>query len=262
SSSSIVGATKGNGINFNLKIFGERDIWLRNRMADVEFACDLNIISSDEIPIFSGKLNAIQGNLYYLDHILRLTKGEINFDNTTEINPLLDISAELLTRPIKVPNGQTERIKIILTLNGRLKEPIFTFSSDPAYLSESDIITYLTFNVTWQEMTASELRETFTTTVSNKLLGYFERELTKRVRNFIYVDYLWFESGLIGKTGTKITVGKYLGRHLYLTYQYNISGTANDVFRLEYYITKEHQLLGERDEESRYNLKYLYKIRY
>jgi autotransporter translocation and assembly factor TamB len=111
-------------------------------------------------------------------------------------------------------------------------------------------------------MTASELRETFTTAISDKLLGYFERELTKRLRGYIYLDYLWFESGLVGGTGAKVTVGKYIGPKLYFTYEYNITGTANDVFRLEYYMTKTHEIIGERDDESRYNLKYQYKIRY
>lgn len=262
SSSTSLSSGANQSVNFNLKITGERDIWLRNRDADVELSCDLNMISLDKNTIFSGQLQALQGNLYYLDHILKLTRGVITFDNTTELNPSLDISAELATKPIKINQNQTERVKIILTLTGNLKEPHFVFSSDPSYLSDSDIISYLTFNVTWQNMTSSELRDNFTAAISQKLLGYFERELTKRLRNYIYLDYLWFESGLLSGTGAEVTVGKYIGRKLYFTYEYNISGTANDVFRLEYYLTRTHQIIGERDNESRYNLKYQYKIRY
>ena len=246
----------------NLKIVGDRDIWLRNQIADVELSCDLNIITIDKKIVYSGQLSAIKGSLYYLDHTLKLSRGNIVFDNTLELNPELDISAELETRPLEIQSDQAERIKIILTLSGRLKEPVFTFTSAPPVLSQEDIIGYLTINVTWQEMTASELRETFTTAISDKLLGYFERELTKRLRGYIYLDYLWFESGLVGGTGAKVTVGKYIGPKLYFTYEYNITGTANDVFRLEYYMTKTHEIIGERDDESRYNLKYQYKIRY
>ncbi len=259
--------TASNGLKsvppiLNLKIIGDRDIWLRNQLADVELSCDLNVITVDKDIIFSGQLNAIQGSLYYLDHTLKLSRGVILFDNTTELNPELDISADLETRPLKIQSDQAERIKIILTLSGRLKEPEFTFTSDPSILSNEDIMSYLAINVTWQEMTASELRETFTAALSDKLLGYFERELTKRLRGYIYLDYLWFESGLVGGTGAKVTVGKYIGPKLYFTYEYNISQTANDVFRLEYYMTKAHQIIGERDDENRYNLKYQYKIRY
>jgi hypothetical protein len=262
SSSTSSGSGAKNSVNFNLKITGDRDIWLRNRDADVELSCDLNMITLDKNTAFSGELQALQGNLYYLDHILKLTHGVIIFDNTAELNPSLDIVAELTTKPIKVNQNQTERIKIILTLTGTLKEPHFVFSSEPPYLSESDIISYLTFNVTWQNMTSSELRNNFTNALSQKLLGYFERELTKRLRNYIYLDYLWLETGLLTGTGARVTVGKYIGPNLYFTYEYNIGNNVADVFRIEYYITKSHEIIGERDEDSRYNLKYQYKIRY
>ena len=262
SSSTSLSAGANQSVNFNLKITGERDIWLRNRDADVELSCDLNMISLDKNTIFSGQLQALQGNLYYLDHILKLTRGVITFDNTTELNPSLDISAELATRPIKINQNQTERVKIIMTLTGNLKEPHFVFSSDPPYLSDSDIISYLTFNVTWQNMTSSELRDNFTTALSQKLLGYFEREATKRIRNLVYLDYLWIESGLLTGYGARVAVGKYIGPKLYFTYEYDISGNVYDIFRLEYYLTKSHELVGEHDNEGRYNLKYQYKIRY
>jgi len=261
-SSSSLNSTTNQSLNCNLKIAGERDIWLRNRNCDIELRADLNIFSSDKTMIYSGQLEAMQGNFYYLDHSLKLTKGLLVFDNTSELDPDLDISAELATRPIEVRPGQSERVKIILNLTGRLKEPHFVFSSDPSYLSENDIISYLTFNVTWQEMSAPELRQRFTTALSGKLLGYFERELNKRLRNLIYLDYLWIESGLISGNNAKVTVGKYIGNKLYVTYEYNISGNAYDIFRLEYNITKSHGIIGERDNESRYNLKYQYKIRY
>ncbi|MCX7785327.1 MAG: translocation/assembly module TamB [candidate division WOR-3 bacterium] len=264
-------------INLNLTISAERGIWLRNRLCDIELSANLNIFSQTSINViiptqltqptrsvivYSGQLRAIQGIFYYLDHPLKITKGVINFDNISELNPSLDINAEVLTRPIEISSGLKERVKIILSLTGRFKEPIFTLSSDPAVLTENDIISYLNFNVTWQEMTSQEFKDAFSTALSEKLFGYFERELTKRIRNLTLLDYLSIESGLLSKTGAKITVGKYIGSRLYFTYEYNISGTSNDIFRLEYYIAKSHQIIGERDVNNRYNLKYQYKIRY
>ncbi len=262
SSATNLSASKNRGLNFNLKITGDHDIWLRNSLTDVELSCDLSMSSIDNNTVFAGSLTALQGNLYYLDHILRLTSGTITFDNATELAPTLNINAELATRPIKINQNQTERVKILATLTGTLKEPHFNFTSDPAYLSESDIISYLTFNVTWQNLTASELRNNFTNVLSQKLLGYFEREVTKRLRNYIYLDYLWLETGLLTGTGAKVTVGKYIGPNLYFTYEYNIGNNVNDIFRLEYYLTKNNEIIGERDQDSRYNLKYQYKIRY
>ncbi|MEM2106713.1 MAG: translocation/assembly module TamB domain-containing protein, partial [Candidatus Bathyarchaeia archaeon] len=118
-------------IYLNLKITGERDIWLRNQMCDIEFSANLNIFNQDDNQIYSGSLTALQGNFYYLDHTLKISKGEIIFDNISELNPHLDINAELATRQIQIQPDQTERIKIILSLTGRLNEPTFKFYSDP-----------------------------------------------------------------------------------------------------------------------------------
>ncbi|MEO0091267.1 MAG: translocation/assembly module TamB domain-containing protein [candidate division WOR-3 bacterium] len=259
-------------VDLNLTIFSERGLWLRNRLCDIELSANLNIFSqtsNNELTkptsssiVYSGQLKANLGIFYYLDHPLRITKGVIDFDNISELNPLLDISAEVYTRPIVIPSGLKERVKIILALTGRFKEPVFTFASEPSVLSEDDIISYLNFNVTWQEMTSQELKDAFSTALSEKLFGYFERQLTKRIRNLILLDYLWIESGLLSGTGAKVTVGKYIGSRLYFTYEYNISGTSHDIFRLEYYIAKSHQIIAERDADNHYNLKYQYKIRY
>ncbi len=264
-------------IDLNLTISAERGIWLRNRLCDIELSANLNIFSQSStdnlmynpltkpaanIITYSGQLKALQGVFYYLDHPLKITKGIIEFDNIAELDPLLEINAEVLTRPLETSAGSRERIKIILSLTGRFKEPVFTLLSEPPVLSENDIISYLNFNVTWQEMTSQELKDAFGTAISEKLLGYFERQITKRIRDLTLLDYLWIESGLFSKTGAKVTVGKYIGSHLYFTYEYNISGTSNDIFRLEYYLAKSHQIIGERDLDNRYNIKYQYKIRY
>lgn len=249
-------------IDFNLKISSARDIWLRNRMCDVELSANLNIFRQEKNVVYSGELNALQGKLYYLDHTLTITKGMLIFDNESEFNPELDISAELQTRKIQVLPGQFERMKIVLALTGRLKEPVFVFSSDPPYLTENDIISYLTLNVTWQEISAFESRELLTNAIGGKLLGYFERELAKQIRNLVFLDYLWIESGLLSGNGAKVTVGKYISPKLYFTYEYDITGNIYDIFRLEYYITKSHEVIGEHDQDGRYKLKYQYKIRY
>lgn len=253
---------ESNEIDLNLRISGERDIWLRNRMCDVELGANLNLFSQDNANIYSGTLNAIQGNFYYLDHALRLTEGTLTFDNISDFNPQFDVRAEMSTRLIEVPGGGQERIKILLSVTGRLDAPVFAFSSSPVLLSENDILSYLTFNVTWQELSAVEARELFTNALSEKLLGYFERELTKRIRALVYLDYLWIESGLLSGNGAKVTVGKYISPKFYFSYEYDITGNVYDIFRLEYYLSKSHELIGEHDKEGRYKLKYQYRIRY
>ncbi|MCX7757603.1 MAG: translocation/assembly module TamB [candidate division WOR-3 bacterium] len=261
-SSSGVSVFTDSNVIFDLKVTGERDVWLRNSITDCEFRVNLSIISEESGSLWVGELQAIQGNVYYLDHTLTLTRGVIVFDNIPNVNPLINISAELLTRPIHIARDFTKPIKIILNLSGRFKEPQFSFSSDPPYLNEVDILSYLNFNVSWQEMTAMETREVITRMLSNKLIGYFERELSKRIREKIFFEYFWIESGLLSENGVKISFGKYIGSKLYINYEYTVTSDVYDVFRIEYYLKKNHMLVGERNETGNYRIFYQYNIRY
>ncbi|MFB0509635.1 MAG: translocation/assembly module TamB domain-containing protein, partial [bacterium] len=248
---------------YNITVKGERGIWLRNSNADIELSIDLNIRKTLTESFYSGILKTRQGNFYYLDHNLKVTEGEISFDNINELNPDLNLNAEMYTRAMKIYSGKMERVKIILQLTGTLKEPEFNFYSEPAVLSQDDIISYLTLNVTPQEINAAEQREIFNKLVSERVLGYFEREVAKKVRDFIHLDYLMFETGLFeGGNGAKVTVGKYVAKNLYTTYTYNISELTQDIFKVEYYITKSHEMIGEKDEKGRYRLRYQFKFRF
>jgi len=248
---------------YNISEQGERGIWLRNANCDIELSIDLNLRKTLTETFYSGNLKTRQGNFYYLDHNLTITEGFIKFDNINELNPELNIQAEKYTRPMKINSATTERVKIILQLTGNLKQPVFNFTSDPPVLSQEDIMSYLTLNVTTQEISVAEQREIFNKLVSERFLGYFEREIAKKLRNYIKLDYLQFESGLLegGKTA-KVTVGKYIAKNIYATYTHNVSGSIQDVFRIEYYLTKSQELIGERDEKGRYRLKYQFQFRY
>jgi autotransporter translocation and assembly factor TamB len=248
---------------YNITVKGDRGIWLRNSISDIELSIDLNIRKTLTESFYSGILKTRQGNFYYLDHNLNVTEGEITFDNVNELNPDLNLNAEMYTRAMKVNSEKLERVKIKLQLTGTLQKPVFNFYSDPSVLSQDDIISYLTLNVTPQEISAAEQREIFNKLISERLLGYFERQVAKRVRDFIRLDYLMFETGLFdGGNGAKVTVGKYIAKNLYTTYTHNISGLTQDVFKVEYYITKSHEMIGEKDEQGRYRIKYQFKLRY
>ncbi len=257
------GSNSESNLIYNITVTGERGIWLRNSYADIELSIDLNLRKTLTETFYSGNLITRQGNIYYLDHNLNLTEGSIKFDNINELNPDLNLNAEMYTRSMKINSDNPERVKIKLNLTGTLSQPIFNFYSEPAILSQDDIISYLTLNVTPQEISAAEQREIFNKLVSERFLGYFEREIAKKLRSYIRLDYLQFESGLFegGKTA-KVTVGKYIADNLYATYTHNLTGSIQDLFKVEYYITKSHEVIGERDEQGRYRLKYQFKFRY
>ncbi len=247
-------------VEFDFKITGDKGIWLRNPSADLELGINLQISRKKEAMTLVGELIVRKGELYYLDRTLRMKEGKIIFDNITEIDPQLELRAELETKPIRVGENPPQRFQIIFLLQGTLSQPKFKLLSEPPLLSEKDIITYLTLNISPEEMKVIAEREFFYSALSERLLSYFEREVARKLRGYLSLDYLSLEQKAWKET--KITVGKYLAKNLYLTYAAIMGGEERDEFKAEYYITRKHILSGEKTGEGRYILKYQFQIRY
>lgn len=245
-------------VDYDIRVRGERGIWLRNRDADIELGADLTFRQVGKEAVYTGQLVVRQGNVYYLDHILRVTEGQLVFDNVSQFNPQLDITAEL---PVPRNKGSAPE-KIVLTLTGSLNQPSFTFSSEPPLWDETQILSYLSLNVTMEEISALEQKELVNRLLSERLLGYFQTQVAKRMREFVSLDYLEIETGVLTGQSARVTVGKYVGRNLYVSYTQNFTGELQPGFLLEYYLNRRNELLAERGSDGRYSFRYRFKLRY
>lgn len=246
---------------FDIRIRGERGIWLRNRIADIELSVDLSLRKTTQDETWTGELITRQGNIYYLDRTLRVSRGEIRFQSISTLDPELDIVAEL---PVHARNGESGALpeRILLTLGGTLNKPEFRFSSEPVAWDENDILTYLSLNVTPDEVDAFQDREAVARYLSGRLLGLAQTQVTKQVRQWLSVDALRFESELTGGEGQRVTVGKYVGRNLYITYSQSFTGELTPEFRVEYYLNRRNEIVGERSEGGRFSVRYRHRLRY
>ena len=255
------GGGSGDSLVYDLRIRGQRGIWLRNPLADIELSADLTVRKTMTEETYSGQLASRQGNIYYLDHTLRVTRGVIRFDNISRINPVLDIAAQMPVSA-RLRNGGTAPDSIILSLTGTLEKPEFALTAVPSVWDQSQIITYMSLNVTPDELLGLENRPNATRYLSERLLGYFQTQAAKQVRKFVGLDELRFESAFAGGEGYKVTVGKYVGRNLYLTYTQNFTGVLQPAFTVEYYLNRGSEIVGAKSEEGRYSVRYQFRIRY
>lgn len=252
------GGNGGSDINYDIRVRGERGIWLRNPQADIELGVDLTVRKVGEDALYSGEMVSRQGRIYYLDHTLRLTQGRLLFDNVSRFNPQLDLTAEL---PVsgRHTNGP-ERLRLKVT--GSLEEPVFAFSAEPPVWDETQIITYLSLNVTMDELSAMEQKELLSRLLAERVLGYFQTQVSKRVRDYISLDYLELETGIGGSEAARVTVGKYVTRNLYVLYTQSFVDDFHPAFRIEYYLNRRNELVAERSMDGRYSLRYRFKLRF
>ncbi len=244
----------------NLKIRGERNIWLRNREADIEFGGELYIIKRDGPVYLSGNLESRRGNFYWLNHVLSITHGQVTFMPEDKIDAELNFWAEMNTRDRHPDTG--EEIKIKLHCFGPMSEPIFEFFSEPPYYSEQDIITYLNLNITWREIESMKQGEYVGKVLPASVISWLEGDVSRRIRQYTGLDYFRIETPLFEPDSkTKLTVGKYISKDLFITYTYDITSFQNE-FNVEYFIDDKNEILVRRDEEGEYSLQYQYRIRF
>ncbi len=237
----------------NIRLKGDRNIWLRNRDADIEFGGELYIVKEQGPLYLSGRFETRRGSYYWLNHILTITRGTVTFIPEEEVDGDLDFWAEMDTR---------EGIKIILHFFGPMSEPIFEFFSEPPIYSEQDIVTYLNLNITWKELESMKQDDYVGRVLPHTLISWLESDVSRRIRRDTGFDYFMIETPFFEPEGkTKLTVGKYISKDLFITYTYDITSFQNE-FNVEYFIDDKNEILIRRDEEGEYSLQYQYRIRF
>jgi autotransporter translocation and assembly factor TamB len=250
-------------LTYDVRVRGDRNIWFRNQLTDIELACDLTVRKTTKDVLYSGELTSRQGSIYYLDHTLRVGSGSVRFDNISTLNPEFNVAAGMPIRNASKEPGLPDTIS--LTLTGTLEQPSFVFRSVPPIWDETEIISYLTLNATQDQLQAMDQQKAVTNLLSSRLLGYFQTQVSKRARGFVNLDYLEFESGLLNSSEqVRVTVGKYVGRNLYVSYTQSFTGGFSPSFRVEYYIDRKNQILAEGTAGDQYRtaLRYQLKLRY
>jgi hypothetical protein len=238
----------------NLRLKAERNVWLRNPDADIEFGGEVTIVREDGPVFLSGILETDRGNYYWVNHILNITQGKVTFIPGDEIDPDLDFWAEMNTR---------EGIKIILHLFGPISEPIFEFYTDPpGQYTEQDIVTYLNLNITWQELEQLKRGEYMSRIIPHSLLSWLEGDVSRAIRRYTGLDYFHIETPFFEEGDkAKLTVGKFIARNLFVTYTYDVTTFSNE-FNVEYFIDDKNKIQVERDETGEYSLQYQYRLRF
>jgi autotransporter translocation and assembly factor TamB len=253
-------------LTYDVRVKGDRNIWFRNQLADIELGCDLTVRKTTRDVLYSGELTSRQGSIYYLDHTLRVDTGSVRFDNISTLNPEFYVTAGMPIRTALKEQGTPDTIVVALT--GTLEKPSFAFRSAPPIWDETEILTYLTLNATQEQLQAMDQKNKVSALLSERLLGYFQTQVSKRARGFVNLDYLEFESSGLFDTSkqARVTVGKYVGRNLYVSYTQNLTGLMIPSFRVEYYINRKNEILAEGTPDDRYgyrtSLRYQLRLRY
>ena len=133
----------------NLRVAMGPSVWLRSTEANIQLAGDVTVSKTTENALnpyrLDGTLRAVRGN-YRLtvgptSKDFQVSRGEVRFYGTPDLNPQLDIVAEHTVRSVRGSD-----LVVRARIGGTLLEPLLTLESDQRPpLSETEIVSYLLF---------------------------------------------------------------------------------------------------------------------
>jgi autotransporter translocation and assembly factor TamB len=119
------------------------NVWYRPVDANIEARLtDFQVVQEMDQFYMLGGVEALRGRYYFLANGFEVEEGTMTFDATRLNDPLMN--ARLTTEKV-LEQGLGERETITLTVTGRASKPNVTLTSSPSALSQTDIVTLLTY---------------------------------------------------------------------------------------------------------------------
>ena len=226
----------------NIHIAGKKDLRINNNIAKLPFEIDLILKGTIDRPLLFGRLEAHEGTFVFSRNDFKVLSATADFVSPDSIKPVIDIHASTEVRGYRIE----------MRLAGPVDKINLALSSDP-FLSETDILALLTTG-----QTASEASETMAEVGALEATAFLtapiQEKLEEALTDIIKIDRFQVDpyySSSSASGGARLTVGKRLmDDRLYVTYTTGLT-TVEELIKLEYLLSKNVYLVGERDELGR-----------
>jgi autotransporter translocation and assembly factor TamB len=226
------------GARLNLHLYGKEDIAVRNNVAHVSLAVDLDLKGSLSTPLLFGQVDIPKGTFYFQTNEFKVTSGTVQFVHPTKIDPSFDIRGQSRVRNYIVD----------LTLTGQLSQFNLSLNSLPPLPDpETDILLLLTIGKTTAEVAG--VRDEAATFIASDMISSYLAEPAEGIG----FDRIWVgASSSKSSNNTMISFEKkLLSDKLLLIYSKAVDLSEEQRIQLFYDLGKNVSLVGERDEQDR-----------
>jgi translocation and assembly module TamB len=247
-------------LRYDIRITAPQTLQIRNSSVRLTASADLQLQGTFDRPLLFGRAEATRGEFLFEGRRYVLTRGAVEFNNPTKIQPFFDLETE--TR-VRAP-GETYRITVRATGPW---VPSLEFSADPP-LPEPELLALLLSNVSpgqdvefrqYQGVTPQEqlVREQ----AARALASPVSSEVGRVVEQTFGVDTFQITPSIIDPNtqssrldlAARVTVGKRISDRVYLTYSRSLSSSTRDqIILLEYDQTDRFSWLLSRNEDKTY----------
>jgi hypothetical protein len=253
-------------LRYDVEILAPATLRLRNGSFRLLASADLKLIGTYDRPNVSGRAEVNSGDVIFEGKRYLVTRGTIDFNNPTRIQPYFDVEA---TTRVRVPGetyivtmtaagSATDRLAIELNSDPPLPQPqiLALLFSDVAPGQDVELRQYSTGATPQQQLVQERAARAITDTI-------FANEVNRAAQQTFGVDTLQITPSLVDPTsqsarldpGARLTIGKRLSDRAYLTYARSLtSATRDEIIVLEYDQTDRFSWILSRNEDQTYAL--------
>lgn len=254
----------GPPLRYDIRINAPSTLRIENDQVRVQATAELQLRGTFSRPLLFGRAEIDRGEIAFEGRRYAITRGTIDFNNPTRIEPFFDIETE--TR-VRVP-GETYRITVRAA--GTFDRLTPEFVADPP-LPEVEVLALLFSDIApGQDV---ELRQYSTDITPQQqllreratraLTGALSSEVGRVVEQAFGVDTFQLTPSLVDPNAqssrldpaARVTIGKRLSDRIYLTYSRSLSSSTRDqIVLLEYDQTDRFSWILSRNEDRTYAL--------
>ncbi|MCK5506369.1 MAG: translocation/assembly module TamB domain-containing protein, partial [Thermodesulfovibrionia bacterium] len=237
----------------NIRLTGKENIFVDNNIARAPVELDLTATGTLARYGLVGKIEAKEGKIYFRSNEFDILDGRLDFVEPDFIAPVFHIQAETFTKGYRVK----------LNLDGSIDKFIMDLYSDPP-LSDTDILTLLTSGQINSEESGFEsgiAAGEATAILTGSLQDVIESEVNQLtgIERFEITP----QTTAKGSLSPRVTVGKrFMGDKLFVVYSTSIGTTEEDIYKMEYDISRNVSIVGSRDEIGSAGVDFKYRFEF
>jgi hypothetical protein len=257
-------------LRYDVHINAPASLRIENNTARVVATADMQLRGTFDRPLLFGRAEIDRGEVLFEGKRYLVTRGTIDFNNPTRIQPFFDVEAE--TR-VRVP-GETYRLTIRAA--GTFERLTTEFTSDPP-LPEIEVLGLLFADLDPGDLPEGRAYGAITPQqqllqerAARALTGAVTAEVGRAVEQTFGIDTFQltpstasasrgltdvFQQSSRFEAGARLTIGKRLSDRVYLTFSRSLTSTTSDqIILLEYDQTNRLSWILSRNEDGTYAL--------
>jgi translocation and assembly module TamB len=237
-----------NKVRVDIHVVTTPELQMQSSLAKLSGEADLRLRGTLVRPVVLGRVDIMEGEVYFSGTKYRLERGEVTFTGPTGVQPTLDLQATTHVRDYDITLG----------VNGTPEKLNFTYRSEPP-LPSADIVALLALGRTQSESaTLSTSSQTaFSQEASNVILNQaLNATLNNRAQRLFGISRIKVDpQGLNTETtptrsAPAVTIEQQISNDFTLTYSTEVSQASQQVIQAEYNVTRNISIVGLRDQNG------------